>query len=104
MERSLSETLQILHELEAKALSQQNVNCAGSESGVMSSASESPEALPLPPPKNKDEFTVAERGFWKGLGATKGHVFDDRLAKAILAFLQAENVRLHKIKNNYEKS
>jgi len=82
VQTSLSETIQILHDLKTLAFMQQE-NAAKCESNAGGAA---------PPPKNKDEFTVAERGFWQGLGATKGHMFDAPLAKAIVSFFQEENV------------
>lgn len=94
VQSSLSETLQILLDLKTLAFMQKDTKCESGTDGAV------PQPPP-PPPKNKDEFTVADRGFWKGLGATKGHMFDAPLAKAIVSFFQEENVRFAKILQNF---
>jgi len=78
VQSSLSETNELLRDL--MTFTKNHSKCASD-----------PLAAP-PPPQNKDEFTVGERGFWQGLGATNGHVFDSSLAKALVSFFQAEKV------------
>jgi len=39
-----------------------------------------------------EKFSVNDRGYWEGLGATKGHLFDEPLAKGLLEFWKKENV------------
>jgi hypothetical protein len=42
--------------------------------------------------KPEDDFRVGDMGFWIGLGATKGHMFDSKLSSGIISFFNEENV------------
>jgi len=45
------------------------------------------------PPAEPEQFNVDKKGFWVGLGSTRGHKFDSKLATALVSFFNIENVR-----------